>query len=122
MLHAELLETVGILIIKPEAPLSEDDFKSVATIVDPYIEAHGQLQGILIQAEKFPGWKNFSSFLSHFRFVRDHHEHVGKVAAVSDSGFLEIAPLIARHFVKADVRHFPADEFPQAMTWLQSKS
>jgi hypothetical protein len=28
--------------------------------------------------------------LSHFKFVKNHHRHIAKVAAVIDSGFLSI--------------------------------
>lgn len=120
MVNAELLQQDGILIIRPEAPLAEEDFKSIGSLVDPYIEKQGKLGGILIQAESFPGWQNFASFVSHIRFIHDHHKKVSKIAAVSDSKFLEIAPSIASHFVKAEVKHFPAEEHEAAMLWLKS--
>ncbi|QEG37013.1 SpoIIAA family protein [Bythopirellula goksoeyrii] len=120
MVNAELLEQDGILVIKPEAPLAEEDFKSIGSLVDPYIEKHGKLNGILIQAENFPGWQNFASFVSHIKFIHDHHKTVAKIAAVSDSKFLEIAPNIASHFVKAEVKHFPAGEYEAAMEWLKA--
>lgn len=76
MLKAELLADDGILIVHPQAPLAAEDFRSVAAVVDPYIESHGKLHGILIQADKFPGWQDFASFVSHLQFIRDHHKVV----------------------------------------------
>ncbi|TWU21913.1 SpoIIAA family protein [Bythopirellula polymerisocia] len=120
MVSAELLKQDGILVIRPESPLAEDDFKSIASIVDPFIDSHGKLNGILIQAESFPGWQNFSSFVSHIKFIHEHHKKVAKIAAVSDSKFLEIAPSIASHFVKAEVKHFSAGDYDAAIDWLKA--
>jgi hypothetical protein len=119
MVQAELLQQEGILIVVPEASLCEEDFRSIAARVDPYIEANGKLHGILIHAKHFPGWHDFASLVAHFKFVRDHHQSVAKVAAVSDSMFLEFAPKIASHFVSAEVKHFPESELDAAMEWLK---
>ncbi len=121
MVIAELLQQDGVLIIRPESPLAEEDFESIGSLVDPYIEKHGKLNGILIQAESFPGWQNFSSLVTHIKFIHDHHKKVARIAAVSDSRFLEIAPKVASHFVSAEVKHFPADEYDVAMGWLKGE-
>jgi stage II sporulation SpoAA-like protein len=103
----ELLREEGILIIRPTGSLAASDFQDIAREVDPYIEANGTLRGVLLDAESFPGWTDFAAILAHLRFVRDHHRKIKRIAAVSDSNFLTIGPKIARHFVEAEVRHFP---------------
>ena len=60
----------------------------------------------MIDAESFPGWKDFAALVAHLKFVKGHHRNVEKIAAVSDSSFLAITPTIASHFVQAEVRHF----------------
>jgi hypothetical protein len=119
MLDRELLRDEGLLIIRPHGPLQASDFSSLATVVDPYIEAHGKLRGIMIEASAFPGWDSFAALISHMHFVRDHHRLVGRIAAVSDSPFLSIAPQVAKHFVKAEVRHFNASNRDAALAWLR---
>ncbi len=106
----------------PEGPLQKADFEKLAEVVDPFIEAGGDLQGLLIDAPTFPGWQSFSDFVSHFKFVKNHERHIRKIAAVSDSGFLSIMPHIVRHFVHADVRHFASDEKGKALAWLSGNS
>lgn len=118
MLDHELLREIGILILHPLSPLQADDFESLAKVVDPYIEQTGSLRGIMIEAPSFPGWDSFAALISHLKFIRDHHRLVAKIAAVSDSAFLSIAPQIAKHFVNAKVRHFPANERETALAWL----
>lgn len=118
MLDHELRRDQGLLIVRPQGPLQAADFISLAAIVDPYIEAHGRLRGIMVEASSFPGWDSFAALLSHLRFVRDHHRLVRKIAAVSDSAVLSIAPRLAKHFVQAEVRHFSVHDRQAALAWL----
>lgn len=119
MLKHELLEDEAILVLRPGGALEARDFEAVAEDLDPFIEEKGGLRGLLIEAEAFPGWKDFGAFVSHLRFIRDHHRRVRRVAALSDSAFLSIAPSIANHFVNAEVRHFEFAEREAAIDWLR---
>lgn len=92
MLHHELIEEDGILVLTPEGPL------------DPYLETEGKPDGLMIYAKSFPGWENFAASVSHLRFVKDHQREIRKVAVVSDSAVLSIGPRIA--------------ERDQALAWL----
>lgn len=118
MLDHELQRDKGILVLRPRGPLQADDFEALGKLVDPYIEQTGGLRGIMIEAPSFPGWDSFGALISHVKFVRDHHRLVAKIAAVSDSAVLSTVPHIAKHFVKAEVRHFHAHERESALTWL----
>jgi hypothetical protein len=118
MITHQLLASEGILVLTPQAPLEAADFEQIAREVDPYIEQNGKLHGILIDAETFPGWKDFAGMLAHMRFVKNHHQNIERVAVVSDSTFLSIAPKIAGHFVQADVRHFSHSQKDDAFRWL----
>src|SRR5262245_2466240 len=122
MVNYELDREEGILIIRPEGSLEASDFQKIAQEVDPYIEANGKLHGVMIDAESFPGWKDFAALVAHLKFVRDHHRNIERIAAVSDSGFLAIAPKIASHFVQADVRHFAHAQKDEALHWLHGSS
>jgi len=118
MLHHQFLSDRGILIITPEGALTKEDFARLALVVDPYIAAHGKLNGLMIEAESFPGWSEFAALVAHFHFVKDHQRHIEKVAAVTDSAFLAILPRIAEHFVQAEVRHFTFGDRQRALDWL----
>jgi len=122
MVEHELLPADGILILRPKGRLEAADFESLTRKVDAYIEANGRLHGLMIAAGSFPGWKDFAALVAHLRFVRDHHRTIDKVAVVSDSGFLSVAPKVATHFVKADLRHFPESQGEAALAWLRETS
>ncbi len=122
MLQHELLRDKGILVLKPEGAFQAQDFAALAATVDPYIQQHGELKGLMIEAPSFPGWENFAALLSHVRFVRDHHRQVRRIAVVSDSPLLALAPKIASHFVSAQVRTFDANGRAAALAWIETGS
>jgi hypothetical protein len=119
MINAQLLPD-GVLIVSPTGELQAVDFERMRLLTDPYIDEHGDLKGLLIDAESFPSWENFSSMLSHIRFVRDYQEKIERVAAVTDNGFLAILPMVADHFVAAEVRHYDYQDRDRALTWLST--
>ncbi|RLL55917.1 STAS/SEC14 domain-containing protein [Mariprofundus sp. EBB-1] len=118
MIEVEMNIKHSVLTIRPVGPLSQHDFVKAAVLVDPLIAKNGDLTGIIIQAESFPGWHDFAALLEHFKFIRDHHQHVKKVAVVSDSSVLTIFPHIAAHFIRAELKHFHFDAYDEAMAWI----
>ena len=118
MINHTLLQAEGILIITPEAPLESTDFERLAQEIDPYIETNGKLHGLMIDAESFPGWKDFAGLVAHLKFVKNHHQKIQKIAVVSDSSVLSFAPKIASHFVQADIKHFSRSQREDALHWL----
>ena len=122
MIQVKLDQSEGIVTVVPSAPLNEEDFKLLASTVDPFIETEGKLKGLIIQVESFPGWENFAGLLSHLKFVRDHHKKIEKVAAVSDGKIISIMPQIVDHFVAAKVKYFPYEYLEDAVSWVKSES
>ena len=119
MIKHEFRKNDGILIIEPQTSLQASDFDTLSDIVDPYIQENGTLNGLVIHTESFPGWHDFGAMLAHIKFVKDHHAHISKVAAVADEGIIAILPAIADHFVKADVKHFGSDDLENAIEWIK---
>jgi len=120
MLIYELNRAESILIVKPVGPLESSDFEKLVQEVDPYIREKGSLHGMMIYAKSFPGWDTFAAFLSHMKFVKNHHQKIRKIAAVTDSSFLSIMPQVANHFVQAEVKHFDYEDKDAALHWLMS--
>ena len=118
MLAHQLARDTGLLTLAPSGPLTAVDFAAVAADVDPWIQQHGELRGVLVHAKAFPGWEDFAAFLGHVGFVRTHVKKIRRVAIASDSTFLTLAPQIAGLFVHAEVRHFAYAEVDAAAAWL----
>ena len=108
----------NIAYVFPDGPLSQLDFAEAAATIDPAIEKQGQLNGLIIATESFPGWESFSALIHHLRFVHDHHKAVRRVALVTDSVLGTVAEKIAAHFVSAEIRHFSGQELAGAETWI----
>jgi hypothetical protein len=119
MIEAKLFREEGVVEVLPSGALKAVDFEQLAALVDPHIEANGALKGVMIVAERFPGWDSLGALIEHVRFVREHQRLIRRVATVSDGATLTILPLLAKHFVKAEVRHFPFAERDAAMEWLK---
>ena len=95
-------------------------FAAIAGEVDQNIEEEGQLNGLMIEAESFPGWKDFAALVSHLKCIKEHHRKIKKVDAVTDAKFLSTMPQIVGHFVSAEVRHFGYDDKQAALNWIRS--
>jgi len=115
----ELLGDKGILVLQPKSAMAADDFRRIATVVDPYILENGKLTGLLIEVTSFPGWESLSAMIEHMKFVKDHQRRIDRVAVVTDSHFVKIAPKIASHFAHPAFRVFAGGERQNAMAWLE---
>ena len=118
MLKFELMRDAGVLVVEPRDTLTADDFKAVTQTVDPFIQEKGKLTGLLIDALSFPGWQSFAALIEHIRFVRDHHRKIDRVAVVTDSPILSLAPKIAEHLAHPEFKVFQSGERASALAWL----
>ena len=118
MIKATLDRENGILRVKVAGPLEEADFETLSALADPYIKRKGALPGLMLVVDRFPGWKNLAGMIRHFKFVRAHHRRIRRIALVTDARLGTIAPKIARHFVAAEIRRFPAGEGGAAKKWI----
>ena len=118
MLEHSLDTAHGILHLRPKGALQKEDFSKLAQTVDPFIESKGELRGIIVDAPAFPGWDSFGAMAAHFRFVRDHHKRVKKIAVVTDAAMGNLAEKLASHFVAATMKHFPAGDTKAAEQWI----
>src|SRR5580765_3044139 len=102
----------GVLHLRPKAALTKEDFAQIAKT--------GKLAGLIIEMPGFPGWDSIGAMAAHFRFVRDHHKLVKKIAVVTDAKLGEVAEKLASHFVAATIKHFPAGQADAARKWIAS--
>ena len=118
MLNVQLNEKESIVTLIPDGALSENDFQLATTIIDPFIEKSGKLNGIIIYVETFPGWDSFAALSTHLKFVNEHHKKVSCVAFVTNSLLGELAEHIASHFVSAQVKSFSFNALDDAKEWI----
>ena len=109
-------------LIEPRGALSRDDFSAIAKQIDPVIESNGRVGGLIIKTRIFPGWESLGDLIEHFRFVRDHHRAIDRVALVTDTRLAQVFPAIVDHFVSADVRQFDFDDYDAAVAWMRSSN
>ena len=120
MLDYRLDTARSILYVRPHSALEREDFLKLARTVDPFIEARGDLAGLIVEAPAFPGWDSLGAMVAHFQFVREHHKRIRKIAVVTDAALGNVAETLASHFVAATIKHFPAGEVEAAERWITS--
>lgn len=121
MIEHRIIEGKGIVVVEPISSLSSGDFRSLSETVDAYLAEHPAIRGLLIHSKEFPGWESFAGLTAHIRFIHDHHQKVERVALVTDSSMGSMAKTLAKHFVSAEVRHYPYADLDDAMEWLESE-
>lgn len=118
MLSVQIDKQNRIAILEPQGTLSQEDFESASNIIDPYIDQHGQLDGLIIHTQSFPGWDSFGALVSHLRFVKEHHKKISRLAISTNSTIGDIATMIGSHFVSAEIMNFSFEEVDQAKQWI----
>lgn len=118
MLNVQLDQEEAIAILEPNGALSKEDFIEASRVIDPFIEASGKLNGLIIYVKAFPGWDSFSALVTHLKFVNEHHKKISRLAFVTDSPVGKFAEHIASHFVQAEVQSFSFDQLEEAQIWI----
>jgi hypothetical protein len=112
-----MLADSGVLVVEVQSALRIQDFDALAVTADSWIEAHGNLAGLVLHAKKFPGWENLGSMMRHLEFVRDHQRKIRRIAICVDGQMANLAPELAKHFLQAEVQTFGYDGLDGAIAW-----
>ncbi|MEO8104121.1 MAG: STAS/SEC14 domain-containing protein [Betaproteobacteria bacterium] len=120
MLDYSILDPEGVLVLKPDAPLKQEDFAGLSATVDAYLAKHETLHGVLAYAKSFPGWEGVKGFTAHMQFVRKHRTKVGRIAVVTDSVVADVVESIAKFFTPAEVKRFDFAEYDSALAWVKA--
>ena len=56
--------------LSPTARWPRRIFEQLAQTIDPMLEDMDRLNGLMIDAPEFPGWKDFAGLISHIKFVK----------------------------------------------------
>jgi hypothetical protein len=116
-ISVRLDEQTGTVVVEAAAPLRGVDFDALAATVDPWIQTHETVAGVVFHARTVPGWENVTGLRRHLQFVREHHRRVRRVALAVDGVLPSLAPAVAGHLVAPEVRHFAYDALDDAVAW-----
>lgn len=108
----------GILLIDVKKPFTENDFINIETLIDPYVQNHGELKGIIINAKKFPYWRSAQNRAEYIDFVRQNHGKFKKAALVMDGFFAKIVAALAKGRVHPEVKVFKYNQISKAQDWM----
>ena len=117
-LEFELLKDSATLVLEPHGALEAGDFDRLSEELGRYEKEGGVLRGVLVDAKKFPGWAGLTAMTSHLRLAQAHRKELKRIALVSDARLLAGLPMLASHFVDAEVRPFPGAKRDEALAWV----
>jgi len=118
MLNIILDRNKAMVTLEPHGTLCKEDFDTAVKVIDPFIQKHGKLDGLIIYTDSFPGWEDFAALSRHITFVKNHHQKIKRLAFVTNSSVGSFAETIASHFVKAEIRSFNFDQLDEAKSWI----
>lgn len=118
MLKITFDEKNKIAIFEPDGKLSVSDFKSAVSKIDPYITEFGSINGLIIAADKFPGWESFSALISHLTFVKEHHKKISFIAFATGTPIANLAEHTVNHFIAAKIKAFKYADLEAAKQWV----
>jgi len=122
MLNTILDTATKIVTLQPHGALKKEDFDNAVKIIDPFIEEHGKLNGVIIYTETFPGWDDFAAFNRHLVFIKNHHKEIKKLAFVTNSLVGDFGEMMTGHFVEAVIKNFSFDQLEDAKAWIMDES
>jgi hypothetical protein len=118
MVEAEVLAPDALRLTLPPK-ISAADFQAIAPKIDAIIKARGAAK-LLIDATAFGGWEDVSGFEAHAKFVKDHQQHIARLAVVIGHEWQRGLIAMISTFVHPEVRAFDKDERADAQKWITS--
>lgn len=120
MINYILNEQVGYLHITPQGKLQVQDFEQLTQALDTYLKSHPKIKGLIIETPEFPGWENFNAVKAHFKFIKNHHKYVEKIAIVTNSKMGNIAEALIPFLMNIKVKRFSYGELQAAKEWISA--
>jgi hypothetical protein len=119
MINIDIKERENIFVLTPDGAIGADDIAAVNEQVNTYINTCDRIPNLVVRASSLPHWKDFQALAAHFKFIKNHHKVVKKVAIVSDSSLIWLIRPIVNQFTGAKVRRFPERAFDDAVNWAE---
>ena len=118
MLSVKIDELKGLAVFEPDGALEKIDFELAARTIDPYIEKFGLINALIIHVEHFPGWDSVGALASHFKFVKEHHKKISRIALSTDTVIRKFIETIGGYFLDAEIKVFSFQELELAKEWV----
>jgi len=120
-LFCQFDEHHGVLLLDVKNPFTEDDFRTISNIIDPYFAANGELAGVIIHSKKFPYWLSAQNRAQYIDFAGNNHHKFKRAALAMGGFFTKIVARIARGRVHPEIKVFKYNQIEKAQDWILSK-
>ena len=107
----------SVLVFEPEQDLRDADFEALVAAVGGWLDARGELPGLVIHARVLPGWHELGCVVRHVRFVRGHRNRIHRIALATNTPLLGVGIRLAEILVAAEVKQFVHGALDRAVRW-----
>lgn len=121
MIGLQITEQNSIIHATPLGRISESDIKdTVGPQVDKMLRRYAHIKGVLIDASDFEGWEDFSAFIAHMAFIRDHHDKIGKVAIMNCHKYRDVLQYVTALVPDTKFHFYDKQQEEEAEQWLRN--
>ncbi len=117
-LFCQFDEQNGVLLLDVKNPFSEEDFATIAGIIDPFFEERGELAGIIINSKKFPYWRGAANRTQYLSFAQNNHYKFKKATFNMGGFFIKVVIAVARSRTRVEVKTFKYNQIEKAQSWI----
>jgi hypothetical protein len=116
MIKTEVISTNALKLTVP-AKLKSEDVSEIGPQIDALISKHEQIR-LLIDASGFNGWNNITTFETHAKFIKSHHQKVERIAVIVAHDWQHWLIGAVRIFVHPEVRAYDQSHESEALQWI----
>lgn len=116
----KLQESSGdVLGYKVSGTVTKSDYEVMVPEVQALVEQEGSIK-VLLDMTDFK-WEKVSAWGSDFRFGRDYHKKIEKMAIVGDKTWEKWLTKVAEPFYAEEAEYFSSGDSEAAWNWLREE-
>lgn len=113
----EVQQDQALFRVAAKGKIQAADFDRLSPLVVTAAREHGHIR-LLFDFAEFGGWADTAAAAAHFRFVKDHHRTVERIAALGKKEWQRWVSSFAGVFFAPEIRFFEPSERSNAEAWL----
>jgi len=109
----------NVLGVKASGKVTDGDYKDVLIPkMDSLLEEYGRGRFLYYLSDEFESFE-LGAIWDDMKYAAGHSDKFDKLALVGGPAWVDWTANISRHFVKAEIRTFTADELAAAWEWIE---
>lgn len=110
----------NVLGVKGSGKLTDHDYREVyVPRLEDTVKEYGQVRLLFYMDESFAGWE-LGAMWDDAKYGMKYKDNFEKLAVVGGAKWIEVGVKLFSHFMKGEVKTFPAEQLAAAWDWLKA--